>query len=79
MNRYKITEGQYEGLHALQRFYGKRLSSSNISTSRKKLYKKCISFMQRIKEKGFYDKHERTSLNRMRDDFLNTIKKPMPH
>lgn len=79
MDRYNITEGQYEGLHALQRFYSKRLSSSNISTSRQALYKKCIAFMQRIKEKGFYDKYERTSLNRMRGEFLDAIKKPMPH
>lgn len=79
MDRYKITEEQYEGLHALQRFYGKRLSSSSISKSRWTLYKKCIDFMEKIKQSGFYTKSQRVSLNRMRDDFMDAIKKPMPH
>jgi len=63
---YQFEEHHYKGISILQRFYGKRLSSSDRYGADVKL-----SFLSEMKAKQFYTTQEKIKLNLMREEYLN--------
>ena len=69
-NDIRFYDKHYKGISTLQDYYGKKLSSSNLTTNRKQLTKKKLEFLSIVKELQFYNESERKSLNMMRDEYL---------
>ena len=63
---YQFEEHHYKGISILQRFYAKRLSSSDTYGAAFKL-----SFLKEMKAKQFYTTREKIMLNNMREEYLN--------
>ena len=63
---YQFQDHHYKGISILQRFYGKRLSSSDSYGADVKL-----SFLSEMKAKQFYTTQEKIKLNLMREEYLN--------
>ena len=63
---YQFQDHHYKGISILQRFYGKRLSSSDSYGADVKL-----SFLSDMKAKQFYTTQEKIKLNLMREEYLN--------
>ena len=66
---YQFEEHHYKGISILQRFYAKRLSSSDTYGAAFKL-----SFLKEMKAKQFYTTREKIMLNDMRDEYLKDKK-----
>ena len=67
--KYQFKDHHYKGISVLQRYYGKKLSTSNGPTPGIKL-----SFLKEMKAKQFYTTQEKIKLNDMREDYLNDKK-----
>ena len=67
--QYQFEEHHYKGISVLQRFYSKRLSSSDRYGADVKL-----SFLSEMKAKQFYTTQEKIRLNNMREEYLNNKK-----
>ena len=67
--QYQFKDHHYKGISVLQRYYGKKLSSSNGHRVGMKL-----SFLKEMKAKQFYTTQEKIKLNDMREDYLNDKK-----
>jgi hypothetical protein len=75
MTKYILREEHYKGISLLQRYYGKKLTTSNedylIRTA-----KDCLSILEEIKKGQFYTPQQRVQLNGMREEYLLS-KKPV--
>lgn len=65
---HKLEQHHYDGISALQRYFAKRIKTSN-SKDKKALYKKCLGYCNDIKRKAMYSEEERETLNRFRKNY----------
>ena len=69
---HKFKEHHYEGISSLQRYYAKRLSSSN--ETNKELIEDKLKFLKKMKDKQFYDTKQQKMLNHMRKHYHEDLK-----
>lgn len=65
----RFYDKHYKGISILQDYYGKKLSSSNLTTNRKQLTKKKLEFLSIVKELQFYNTEQQDTLNMMREEY----------
>jgi len=65
----RFYDKHYKGISTLQDYYGKRLSSSNLTTNRKQLTKKKLEFLSIVKELQYYNTEQQHTLNMMREEY----------
>jgi len=67
--KYQFKDHHYKGISVLQRYYGKKLSTSNGHRVGMKL-----SFLKEMKANQFYTTSNKIRLNDMRDEYLKDKK-----
>jgi len=68
VKQYDITIEHDKGIQVLQRYFAKRIKTSN-SKDKKAFYKKCLGYCNDIKRKAMYSEEERATLNRFRKNY----------
>jgi len=67
--KYQFKDHHYKGISVLQRYYGKKLSTSNGHRVGMKL-----SFLKEMKANQFYTTSNKIRLNEMRNEYLKDKK-----
>lgn len=70
---YRFKEHHYEGISSLQRYYAKKIKTSN-EKFKIRWAEQCLERLSEIKEGQFYNREEQLFLNNCRDEY-NTHKK----
>ena len=70
--KYKMEDIHYKGISTLQRYYGKKLNTSNDENPQETKGK--LQWLSEIKKSGIYTTKERIHLNKLRDEYLREKK-----